>query len=292
MKKYIRLIRVKQYIKNGLIFTAAFFAGTMMRKEIFFHLLIGFAAFSCICSSVYILNDIRDVEKDRRHPIKCRRPIASGEISVKSAAVIGVVLLISGYLLLSLIQGAWIGKAHYYVFLYLFLNAGYSLGLKNVPILDILILASGFIIRVLYGAALCGTWVSNWLYLTVFMISLYMGTGKRRNERMAEAGGETRKVLRFYSLSYLEKIMQMSMVLAITFYSLWSASMAERNSYASYMIWTVPLVLAIVMRYEMLVEKAVYGDPTDILLMDRPIQILAGLYGVVEIGLLYGQHGL
>lgn len=292
MKKYIRLIRVKQYIKNGLIFTASFFAGTMMRKEIFFHLLTGFAAFSCICSSVYILNDIRDVEKDRRHPIKCRRPIASGEISVKRAAVIGVILLLSGYLLLSLIQGAWIGKAHYYVFLYLFLNAGYSLGLKNVPILDILILASGFIIRVLYGAALCGTWVSNWLYLTVFMISLYMGTGKRKNERMAEDGGETRKVLRFYSLPYLEKIMQMSMVLAITFYSLWSAGMAERDSYASYMIWTVPLVLAIVMRYEMLVEKAVYGDPTDILLMDRPIQVLAGLYGVVEMGLLYGQYGL
>ena len=83
--------------------------------------------------------------------------------------------------------------------------------------------------------------------------------------------------------------MQMSMILAITFYSLWSAGMAERNSLAAYMIWTVPLVLAIIMRYEMLVEKTVYGDPTDIILMDRPIQILAGMYGMVEMGLLYGK---
>ncbi len=288
---YLQLIRVKQYIKNGLIFLAAFFAGTILEKETFFRLLTGFAAFSCFCSSVYILNDIRDVEKDRRHPVKSRRPLASGAISVKQAAVAGGMMLTAGYLLLSLTQGEWFGKAHAFVFLYLILNAGYSFGLKNVPILDIMILTSGFLIRVLYGAALCGTWVSNWLYLTVFMISLYMGTSKRKNERMAEPGWETRKVLQFYSPSFLEKIMQMSMVLAITFYSLWSSSMADRNFLASYMIWTVPLVLAIVMRYEMLVEKDVYGDPTDIILADKPIQILVGVYAVMDMGILYGKHG-
>lgn len=287
MKKYLQLIRVRQYIKNGLIFIAAFFAKNLFEKNTMFHLLAGFVSFSFFCSFIYIINDIRDAKKDKLHPIKYRRPIAAGTVSKYQALGIGMVLLISGYVILSLTQGKWMGGAHYYVLVYVVINLGYSLGLKNVPILDILILASGFLIRVLYGAALCDIRVSNWLYLTIFMISLYMGAGKRKNEKIGENGEETRAVLQFYSVNYIEKIMQMSMILAVTFYSLWSSGMAERNSLAAYMIWTVPIILAIIMRYEMLVEKTFNGDPTEIILADRILQILIVIYGVIGLGLLY-----
>lgn len=280
------MIRVKQYIKNSLIFIAPFFAGTLMEVSVFLHMLAGFAAFSFVCSSIYIMNDMKDAEKDRLHPVKKSRPIASGAVSMRKAAAAGIILLIAGYMLLTFVQGEWIGEAHIYVLAYFTLNVGYSFGLKNIPIVDIMILTSGFFIRVLYGAALCGTQVSNWLYLTVIMISLYMGTGKRRSERIGESGETTRKVLQFYSPYYLDKIMQMSLILAITFYSLWSSSMAV----SSYMIWTVPLVLAIVMRYEMLAERDAYGDPTDLIFADRPIQILVAVYGMIGLGMLYGKH--
>lgn len=287
MKKYLQLARVRQYIKNGLIFIPAFFEGTFFEREILLKLLAGFFAFSAVCSVVYIFNDWKDAEKDRLHPVKCSRPIASGAVGKRQALLFAAGLLIMGYLILFLIQERGNGYAHLYLSIYFLVNICYSMGMKNVPVLDIMILASGFLLRILYGAALCDTWVSNWLYLTVLMISLYMGTGKRRGEKAKENGDETRKVLRFYSVMYLEKVMQMSMILAVTFYSLWSANLADINPGASAMIWTVPLVLAIIMRYEMLAEVDEDGDPTEIILSDRPLQILTVAYGMIGVGLLY-----
>ena len=171
-------------------------------------------------------------------------------------------------------------RPHIYMLIYAALNIGYSFGLKNVPLVDIAILASGFLLRLFYGAALCETWVSNWLYLTILMGSLYMGIGKRKKERMHENSDSARAVLKFYSVVYLDKIMQISIILAIMFYSLWSAGTA-------YAIWTVPLVLLIVMRYEMALENNEFGDPTDIILSDRALQVMMTVYGMIELGLLY-----
>ena len=287
MKKYLKLLRVKQYIKNALIFLPAFFGGTIFVQENGVRLIMGFAAFSAVCSAVYILNDIKDLEKDKLHPVKCKRPIAAGLINVRQAAVIAVVCVIIGYTLLSLSQGTWMGKMHVYVMVYFTLNIGYSLGLKNIPILDVMILASGFLIRVLYGASLCDTWVSDWLYLTILMISIYMGIGKRRNERVGDNDGDVRTVLKYYSVMYLDKIMQMSIILSVVFYSLWSANISRDKSDTLLMVWTVPLVVSIIMRYEMVLENRQCGDPTDILFSDKALQLLVLAYGIIEIGLLY-----
>lgn len=287
MKKYLQLLRVKQYIKNALIFLPAFFEGTVFQKDSGIKLIIGFAAFSVVCSAVYICNDLNDIEKDKMHPVKRNRPIASGLVDIHQAIIIAVICGISGYIFLSLSQGTWIGQVHIYVIIYFALNMGYSYGLKNIPILDVMILASGFLIRVLYGAALCNTWVSSWLYLTILMISIYMGTGKRKNERISDNVGDVRTVLKYYSVAYLEKIMQMCVILAVVFYSLWSANMSEDKSDALLMVWTVPLVVGIIMRYEMVLENKQYGDPTDILFSDKALQLMILAYGIIEIGLLY-----
>ena len=150
-------------------------------------------------------------------------------------------------------------------------------------------LAMGFLLRILYGASICGTWVSGWLYLTVLMFAIYMGTGKRRKEHSCENSALVRHVLQFYTMEYFDKIMQMSMTLAITFYSLWSVNISERTHASFLMVWTVPMVFAIIMRYEMLIEKNNYGDPTELILSDKILLISISAYGIFVITILYGK---
>lgn len=291
MKKirvFVRLMRIKHYIKNGLIFVPTFFAGTLFENKGIYRLIGGFLAFSIICSSVYVLNDVCDAPKDRMHKEKCVRPIASGIISIRAGLAFAVLLFGVGYLLLCIIQGCWFGKAQGVLLLYMFVNIAYSIGMKNVPIIDVMILASGFLLRIMYGGALGNIWVSEWLYLTVMMISLYLGVGKRKNEMRKEKNHVTRKVLRFYTEKYLEKIMQMCMSLGIAFYALWSVGSMQKESGITSFMWTIPLVLAIVMRYEMIVEKDNYGDPTDVFYSDKVIVLLTAVYIMSDTLLLYG----
>lgn len=271
MKEYVKLIRPQHWVKNALVFVPAFFAGELFRKEKITVLVVGFIAFSFIASVVYIFNDICDVEKDRLHEIKRKRPIASGAVSIKKAWIILIILLIIAEGIVWYLEGTLLNTTNLLLLTYLIINILYSKWLKNVPIVDIMILASGFVMRMIFGGMLIKCEVSQWLYLTVLMFSLYMGMGKRRNELKKVGTGETRTVLRYYTAQFLDKNMLMCMTLGVAFYAYWSAIIFE---YKEYMIWTIPIVIAILMKYQLNIEADTFGDPIEVLISDKILWLL------------------
>lgn len=277
MKKYIQLFRVKHYIKNLLVFFPLFFSGHFFVLPKLWLAFLGFLSFSLTSSAVYILNDMLDYEKDRNHPVKCKRPLASGEISFKVASVALAMCLIISIAIVSII-----GERDCIILLLLYwgLNVTYSMGLKKVPIIDVVILASGFVIRIFFGGFVSGIEISNWLYLVITVGSLYMGLGKRRNELRIHT--DTRDVLKYYTDSFLDKNMYVCVALADVFYALWAIEMP-----ISGMSWTIPIFIIILMCYSMDIERDVEGDPTDIILRDKILLCLLILYAAILFFLLY-----
>lgn len=285
MKHYIKLMRPHHYIKNFLVFAALACSGQLFNPE---KLTAGAAAFVAFCmtsSIVYIVNDIRDKEKDRKHPTKCKRPIAAGTVSVKGACCLAAVLAVIAAACNAL---SFHRTSTLLLILYLVLNLAYSFGLKNIPIVDVTILVAGFLIRILYGAVVTGITISNWLYLTVIAISFYFALGKRRNELKHISAGETRKVLEAYPVSFLDKSMGMCLTLANAFYALWSMDERTIASYNnSYLVFTVPIVLLITMKYSLDIEGDSDGDPVEVLLHDKVLLALCILYLAVMFAILY-----
>jgi 4-hydroxybenzoate polyprenyltransferase len=279
----IRLMRPKHYLKNVLIFLPLVFAHQLGNFETIRRTLIGFAAFSAVASVVYIVNDLRDVELDRQHPTKRNRPIASGAVPVGVAIAQVVVLLpLAGALSWSAGSNA-IG----YAMLggYLLINLAYSLGLKHVPILDVSILAVGFIFRVYYGADIADIVVSDWFYLTMFSFSFFVSFGKRRNE-ILQTGTTTRLVNGRYVPAFLDKAMYFSAAVTVVFYALWTIDSGQAHGL---LIWTVPLVMVIFLVYILRVEQPDQsGDPIDVVVGSASLLSLVAAYGAVVVGLLYG----
>lgn len=274
---YLKLMRVKHYIKNTLVFFPLFFSLSLFDMEKTRIAFLGVVCFSMVSSAVYIFNDIRDAEKDRNHPTKKERPIASGRVSTKKAglqmtflmfAVIGVSIYIRNILGIILLL------------VYFGLNVAYSMGLKKLPIIDVVILASGFVIRVIYGGVICGIEISQWLYLVIVSGSLFMGLGKRRNELKMQKN--TREVLKYYSISFLDKNMYVSGGMMLIFYSLWAKELMNPD-----MIWITPFFIVIFMRYSYDIEGESDGDPTEVILHDKILICLAVVYAVVIFMLLY-----
>lgn len=284
MKHYIKLMRPHHYIKNILIFAALACSGQLFDLEKLIHGCLGFAAFCLVSSVVYIINDIRDVEKDRNHPTKCHRPIAAGTVPVRNAwglaAVLVVTAAVCNFLVFQPVATALL-------VLYLALNLAYSFGLKNIPIVDITILVSGFLIRVLYGAMVTEIVISNWLYMTVIALSFYLSLGKRRNELKQHGGSQTRKVLKAYPIDFLDKSMNMCLTLAIVFYSLWSMADSTIAAYGQYLVFTVPIVLLIVMKYSLNIEGESDGDPVEVLIHDKVLLGLCLVYFSAMFLILY-----
>ena len=286
MKNYLKLMRVHHYLKNVLIFLPLVFSQNLFDLTLLKKTILGFFAFSILSSIVYIVNDIQDVEKDRKHPTKCKRPIASGAVSVKEAYILAVVIAVIGITLNYFACGVnLLGWG--FVLLYVGLNFAYSMGLKNLPIIDITILVSGFLIRVLYGSAVTAIEVSNWLYLTVISMSFYLGLGKRRTELDAQ-GSKSRKVLKFYNHDFLDKNMYMCLGLTIVFYSLWCVDSTTIERYSnSNIVWTVPLVMLICMKYSLNVEGNSDGDPVSVLLKDKILMGMVFLYVLIVLLIIY-----
>ena len=286
MKSYLKLMRVHHCIKNILIFLPLVFSGQLTNTALLVKTIFGFLAFSLISSTVYIINDIHDVENDRLHSTKYKRPLASRTISIKSAWILACVLFIMAAILNYLSCGMNI-LVWTFIITYFVLNLGYSMGLKNYAIVDIAILVSGFFIRVLYGSAITGIEISKWLYLTVISMSFYLGLGKRRNE-LSKQSSNTRKVLQFYNLGFLDKNMYMCLALTITFYSLWSVDpiTIERLS-STNLVWTVPLVILICMKYSLNIEGNSEGDPIDVVLGDKMLIGLLGIFAIITVGIIY-----
>lgn len=288
MKKILKLMRPKHYIKNLLIFVPAVFSGNLFHRESLMQVGIAFIVFSALASAIYIFNDIHDVNEDRRHPIKKNRPIAAGEVSIKQAYILAGFLTAFSFVLNLLAFDANF-KCLSLAILYFTINLGYSLGWKNIPFLDIALLVSGFFLRIVYGAAVIDVPVSDWVSLTVITLSIYLGLGKRRNE-LIKSNGElkTRKVLQYYSTKFCDNFMNVCLACALVFYSLWSvddATVARLGT--DLLIWTVPLVFFILMKYCANIENDSYGDPVDVVLHDRVLIALCLSFGLIVLGLIY-----
>lgn len=285
MKKYLKLMRVHHYIKNLLIFAAIACSGNFFVAGKLLSAVLGFFSFCMVSSVIYIINDINDVEKDRKHPTKKDRPIASGAVSVKSAIILAIIL---GIICIFCNIPIFSWKSFLLVGLYFVLNLGYSMGLKDIPIVDLTILVSGFLIRVLYGSFITGITISNWLYLTVIAGAFYFSLGKRRNELKKVSSGKTRKVLQAYSENFLDKNMYMCLTLTNAFYALWTMDKNTIAHYGSeYLIFTVPMVLLITMKYSMNIEGDSDGDPVEVLIHDKILIGLCLIFALTMFLILY-----
>lgn len=291
IRSVFRLMRVQHYIKNLLLFLPLVFSGLFFEKERLLAVVGGFISFCLLSSAVYIMNDIRDMDSDRVHVSKCRRPLAAGDISLRQAVILLVILLVLSFLA-NIIVFSPLTTA--LMVLYLLLNLAYSFGLKHVALVDVTIIATGYLLRVVYGALITDIKISNWLYLTVISVSFFFAFGKRRNELIRinssqiRTGAEPRKVLKFYTVQFLDKNMYMCLAMTNIFYALWSmefGTLASNDN--NYLIFTVPLFLLITMKYSLIIEGESDGDPIEVLLHDKLLLILCLIYILLMFVILY-----
>jgi 4-hydroxybenzoate polyprenyltransferase len=288
---YIKIARFDHWIKNTLIFIPLFFTIELFNFSLIITVVLGFICFSLSSSIVYIINDIRDMEKDRLHSTKCRRPLASGEMPVPHAIVILIILSMALIVLLFIL---WIQENRLYnlksiglLLLYMLINIVYSWRLKNIPIVDVTILASGYIIRVLFGSVIIGVNISVWLYLVITLGAYYMGLGKRRNEITGNET-KTRAVMKFYSHNFLDKNMYVCQALCVVFYALWSIdSVTVERFHTSAFVYTIPIILIIFLKYSLNIETDTDGDPTSVLLGDKVLLSLCAVYVICAFCIIY-----
>ena len=234
MSQYIKLLRVNHYIKNFLIFLPLIFSGNLLNFDMLVIAITGVLSFSIMSSSIYIFNDLCDYEKDKLHPKKKLRPIASGAVSKRNATILFVMFIFISIAIPVLLYFCGIIAKKMCIVsclilcIYLIINVLYSTYIKNVAILDILFLAFGFVLRVYFGGSILNIEISEWLYLTVLCFSLYLGLGKRRGE-LTRNKDKSRPVLKYYTKDYLDKLMNLFLTLTLVFYSLWCTNITNVN---------------------------------------------------------------
>jgi len=275
MKYYLKLLRPKDWAKNLFLFIPAFFAGNLFVSKDILLLLGGFVTFCCFASSIYIINDYRDIEDDRKHPQKCKRPLASGMVKKNAAVLICILLIIIGSIL-----GYSVDHSFKFLFvtgIYFFMNLAYSFGLKNIAILDILILAAGFVLRVKGGAVIGNIDPTHWLITMTFLLALFMSIAKRRDDILLKisTGMDMRKSVKGYNLDFLNTMLGLFCAIIIVVYILYTVDTPTYIHFKAYRLYYTSLfVIAGVMRYLQITfvqEKS--GSPTEILYKDRFIQV-------------------
>ncbi len=273
MKEYLKLIRVKHWIKNILIFIPLICSGKLCLNNVY--TCIGaFFAFSFASSFIYIINDLKDIENDKKHPKKKLRPLASGKIKKNVAIIIAILMIVLSLSINLLISDSL--TSLYFLIGYIIINLFYSFGLKNIAIVDITLLAAGFVLRVYYGASTINVDVSSWLFLTIMSASLFLGLGKRKKELIHAKGA--RQVLKAYNEAFLDKFQYLSLSLTIVFYSLWTIEQSIK-----YLYLTIPLIIIIFMKYCLNIETTDEGDPTTVLYQDKSLIVLCLLYGIIMV---------
>lgn len=277
MKKTLLLIRPQQWIKNGFVLIPMFFGGRLLNVDDAIASVVTFFAFSCAASAIYCFNDIVDVDADRRHPVKCGRPIASGAVSVPTAyALMAVLALLSALLLFFLPQRA--GETAGIVAFYFLLNMAYCIWLKRHAIIDVCTVAFGFVLRILAGGMACDVAVSNWLVLMTFLLALFLSFAKRRDDvlRMNETGEPPRRNTIRYNLTFVNQAITVTGTVTLVCYIMYTVSPEVVSRFhAPYLYLTSIFVLVGLLRYmQLTVVDEVSGDPTKILLRDRFTQAI------------------
>ncbi len=260
-----KLLRPHHWLKNLFLFSAPFFGGIVFKSDVLLLAFPVFLSFSLSASSVYIFNDIIDRERDRLHPDKCKRPIASSLITPGKAYLLILLILLPSLYIASLIGPGYL----IFVISYLVINVLYSIRLKDIAIIDIFCIAAGFVIRVMAGGAAFRVNVSPWLFSTMFMISLVLAAGKRlsESERLKENASQHRESLSYYSRELLKSILIISSSAALICYALYTIEQARE------LIYTLPVVTLGLFRYLMVSEKGV-GDATEAMIRDRPLALI------------------
>lgn len=288
MKKYLKLLRVSHWAKNVLLFLPLIFSSNLFNVKLFMLTIVGFFLFSFLSSIIYINNDIEDIENDKKHPQKKFRPLAAGVISIPKARMIQLLLfiIVCGLTIFLYLKTNSINIILLSV-IYFVMNYLYSKGLKNVAIVDVVILVIGFLIRVFLGSVIINIEISNWLYLMIMFGSFYLGFGKRRNEIMKN-GDVSRKVLKNYNKNFLDKNMYSCLTLSMVCYSMWATNADVINRIGNnLLIWTIPIVMIIFMLYSLEIETDSFGDPIEVVVHNKKIVLMIGVYGILMFLILY-----
>ncbi|MBV6879954.1 decaprenyl-phosphate phosphoribosyltransferase [Epilithonimonas ginsengisoli] len=292
MKNYLKLIRVEQWVKNLFVFAPLFFSGKITNTYLFYESIFAFLVFSLTASSIYIINDYFDIESDRRHPEKKTRPLASGAVSKRSAEILFAFLVILS--VASIFIGNYIFHTNFWKFgviigFYFVMNLFYTFKLKQVAIVDICIIATGFVLRVLAGGYVTGIAVTNWAILLTFVLALVLAIGKRRGELInAQVSGKTRRALDGYNVQFADIALSISCTLAIICYLMFTLSPEVQDRFHPRVFYTVLFVVFAFLRY--LQQTLVYNkteSPTKIVYKDRYIQITIFLWVIAFLLQIY-----
>ena len=282
----IKTMRPAQWTKNGFIFVPLVFDEKLFQIEPLSRTIIGFVMLCLISGAVYLINDLVDVEKDRQHPTKRNRPLPSGQLS-KSVAIVAAVLIPAAVLPLGFLLDVAFGLI---LTGYLILQITYSFWLKNVVIVDVMVIAAGFVLRVAAGVPLVeAERFSPWLYLFTTQLALFLALGKRRQEiaLLKSQASNTRAILDHYSLPFVDEMMAVvtaSTVMTYALYTFSAPNLPENHT----MMLTIPFVIYGIFRYLYVIHiQGNGGAPDEVLLTDRPLQVAVGLFGLAVVIILY-----
>ncbi|MGQ0603022.1 MAG: decaprenyl-phosphate phosphoribosyltransferase [Anaerolineales bacterium] len=285
LRALLKTMRPRQWVKNFFIFAALVFDHKLFQTDAALKTLIGFGLLCLLSSTVYIVNDLADMDKDRQHPKKRHRPLASGVL--RPGVALAAVAL---YLAVSLPLAFWLHLGFGLVaVVYLIINLLYSFWLKNIVLIDVLFLASGYLLRVVGGAVMIGSAISPWLYVCMTLAALFIGFGKRRGEMalMQASSGSSRKVLQEYTLPFLDELINIvatSTIVAYSFYTFSAENLPENRA----MMLTIPFVLYGIFRYLYLIHiKGEGGAPDELVFTDRPLLLTVVLWGLTCVLILY-----
>lgn len=283
----ITSLRISHWIKNSFVFSALIFSKHIFIAQDFFKTCTAFILFSFVSSAGYLINDIFDLQEDKKHPVKCKRPLASGELSLQTAFVSAITILI-----VSLLLGIFLDRAFGFVLLtYFLLELFYSSFLKHRVILDVFGISMGFVLRVVAGSVVIHVEVSSWLLLCTALISVFLGFAKRRHELLllGDEAYKHRKVLGEYSPYFLDQMISVVSASTLITYILYTLSDETIKKFGTEkLIFTTPFVLYGIFRYLYLVhQKEKGGSPTRLLLTDPPLLINVALWVITSVVIIY-----
>lgn len=273
----VRAARPRQWTKNLLVLAAPLAAGVIDDPEVLGRVLLAFLAFTLAAAAVYLLNDVIDVEADRRHPRKRYRPIAAGEVGAPTALATSAVLAVAA-VALAFATNSRLGST---IVVYLVLQVGYAKWLKDQPVIDLAVVASGFLLRAIAGGVSADVPLSQWFLLVASFGSLFMVAGKRYSELRTVGGvAGTRSTLQEYSESYLRFVWSLAAAVAVTAYSLWAFEIRSDSTVDWQAISIAPFVLGL-MRYAVDVDRGVAGEPEEAVLRDPVLLGIAATWIII-----------
>jgi len=287
LRDMVSLLRPMQWSKNAVLFAALIFSKHLFQRDAVILVTMGFLAFCSLASGTYVMNDLWDCDRDREHPLKSLRPLPSGRVGRNTAVAMAVGLIVAGLAGTALLSGGFGILAG----LYFILQLGYTFWLKEVVILDVMTIASGFVIRAVAGGVIIAVPVSPWLIICTFLLALFLGFSKRRHELILLEARATdhRASLKEYSPSFLDQMIAVVTASTVVAYAIYTVSPEVREKLGTDKLYlTIPFVLYGIFRYLYLVhQREEGGNPTQLLLSDRPLLVDVLLWIVTAAMLLY-----